>query len=393
MGSSNTPRQARPATPPRQPRPTTPSVTSQFAEMARDMMTAIRESCRAEITAQVSASASAQRSSIPSPFLPDHGGIVAIPNVRWGDLPQLDVTKTGEIDNWFQLFENLMLSWKIAEENWAACFTACDRVAKRLKSALTPEAAADYRVLRSQILSRYGPKVPVGYYMAQLHQIKGNTREEVFRIMDPLRELYDRAARDAGMPPIREIQLLYPFTLAFPPDVGSSLQQHLGAAQREPKPLEALYDLAPSETSGRPLLAAMTASNFEHGVREVPEQPIEQESRPAPVPPIAGMAEALQAALMYMTAANTAKENTRGRETAGLSTSSRFVKRQGGARSCTGCGGTCVNLEACPAQGKTCGFCQKPNHFARACRAKTAAERRPGQDRPFRRPGGPPRRQ
>ena len=95
--------------------------------------------------------------------------------------------------------------------------------------------------------------------MAQLHQIRGSTREEVFRVMDPLRELYDRAARDARMPLLQEIQLLYPFTMAFPAEVRGSLQQHLGAVQKLEKPLEALYDLAPSETCGRPLLAVLRA--------------------------------------------------------------------------------------------------------------------------------------
>lgn len=359
-------------------------VSSHFAELAREMMSAIREDCRAEIRAQTSS-----RASTPSPFLPDHGGIVAIPNVRWGDLPPLDVTKTGEIDNWFQLFENLMLSWKIPEENWAACFTACDRVAKRLKSALTPEAAGDYRVLRAQILSRYGPKVPVGYYMAQLHQIKGTTREEVFRVMDPLRELYDRAARDIGMPPLREIQLLYPFSLAFPPDVGGSLQQHFGAVQKEAKPLEALYDLAPSETSGRPLLAALGAPQIQEHLDTGDGMPATDDQPRAPAAPksAADFAEAIQAALMYMASANSARDNQKPRGPNQVSSNSRFSK-QGRNGRCSGCGGTCTSPEECPAKGKVCGFCQKPNHFARACRAKMAAEKKGGPSRPFQRPGG-----
>lgn len=35
---------------------------------------------------------------------------------------------------------------------------------------------------------------------------------------------------------------------------------------------------------------------------------------------------------------------------------------------CNGCGGSCNKRANCPAQGKTCDNCNKPNHFAKVCR-------------------------
>ena len=49
------------------------------------------------------------------------------------------------------------------------------------------------------------------------------------------------------------------------------------------------------------------------------------------------------------------------------------LTRRGGMsrnKSCYRCGGNFPHNNGCPAEGKTCNKCQKPNHFAVVCRTK-----------------------
>ena len=55
------------------------------------------------------------------------------------------------------------------------------------------------------------------------------------------------------------------------------------------------------------------------------------------------------------------------------------MKREGrGQQTCYGCGECCfLSRHNCPARGKTCSFCSKPNHFKRVCRAFKAKQTNP----------------
>ena len=49
-------------------------------------------------------------------------------------------------------------------------------------------------------------------------------------------------------------------------------------------------------------------------------------------------------------------------------------------QTCRNCGGSYPHAggrEACPALGKSCSFCSKPNHFSKVCRSRQASQRPP----------------
>lgn len=327
----------------------------------------------------------------------------SIPAVRWGNMAQLNVNKRMEIDTWFIAFEEKMRSWRVPEANWAACFSSCERVSQEIKSRIPATAATSYRDIRLNLLKLHGPKDPVGFYISMLHEVRGTTREVVRQQLTNLLELLNRALRDLGMAEWLSDRLVWPFIRAFPPKDRRELERHLGAALRAEDPLGAIYEYAPAEGSqGESLLAAA-----------LPADPLDSQCYPdwesevkAPAvlsadaqPPnaamtIPGLEEALTAALSNVGLNNPPRRGAR------LSQNSQFSKRPqttgptssppASGNACRSCGGSCVNPSVCPARGRTCSFCQKPNHFARVCRAKQGGAN--SAIRPFRRANNPNRR-
>ena len=59
------------------------------------------------------------------------------------------------------------------------------------------------------------------------------------------------------------------------------------------------------------------------------------------------------------------------------------------SRKCRNCGGTHNHNKPCPAQGLECHYCGKPNHFAKVCRGKSKAGRKPTKP-PHRKPARAP---
>jgi hypothetical protein len=329
----------------------------------------------------------------------------SIPAVRWGNMAQLNVTKRMEIDTWFIAFEEKMRSWRIPESNWGACFSSCERVSQEVKSRISAANATTYRDIRLTLLKLHGPKDPVGFFIAMLHEVRGSTREVVRQQLMNLLQLLNRALNDQGMAAWKTDRLVWPFVRSFPPKERRELERHLGAALRAEDPLGAIYDYAPAEGSpDESLLAAALPADFvdsqsqcdwESAVKRPAE--IRADAQPPATPmTIPGLEEALTAALSNV---GLTKPPRRGQ---GLNRSSQFVKRPPTTTStgnpaantaCRSCGGACANPSLCPARGKTCSYCQKPNHFARVCRARQGGLNTANPaNRSFRRASQPPRR-
>lgn len=101
--------------------------------------------------------------------------------ITWTDLPALDTTKMAEVDGWFQAFEVKMRAMKIAEEHWAERLEECPKVPQELKRQMASEDVGTYDQMRRHVLEQYGPVDPVGYFRAQLYNVRGANREEIVR--------------------------------------------------------------------------------------------------------------------------------------------------------------------------------------------------------------------
>lgn len=324
----------------------------------------------------------------------------SIPAVRWGNMAQLNVNKRMEVDTWFIAFEEKMRSWRIPEANWAACFSSCERVPQEIKSRIPAAAVTHYRDIRLNLLKLHGPKDPVGFYIAMLHEVRGTTREVVRQQLTNLLELLNRALRDDGLGEWQSHRLVWPFIRAFPPKERRELERHLGAALRAEDRMGAIYEYAPTEGSPDEsvLAAALPADPLDSREWESDSKfpdPQKSDAQPAVKPvTIPGLEEALTAALSNVARSNPPRRGPR------LNQNSQFSKRPStttpssrptASSTCRNCGGAaCTNPLMCPARGKNCSYCQKLGHFERVCMAKLAGPN--PTNRPFRRANPPNRR-
>ncbi len=309
--------------------------------------------------------------------------------VSWNDLPKLDTSRAGQIDAWFMAFEQRLTAGLIPREYWAEKFSECPLVARTVKMALGVDNLVNYDLIRSSILTNHGPTRATSYFLKIMHEVRGHYREDVREKVLQLQALYNRAATDEGKTDLVTKDLCYAFISAFPKETADHLERQLALVFTQDDPFEHLFKQAPSlPTANSQDFSAINAENN----RPTPTLLIQNSEPPkkrARVQKPESDLTTLMATLVDSLQNNQSRPNHLARIPFNRPPQQRIRTSPG---SCFGCGGTCADRRACPAQGKQCFNCGTEHHFASVCKRRdnnrqmqaNGSQQFPPQYRPFR---------
>lgn len=261
--------------------------------------------------------------------------------IHWSDMDVYPM-RSDRVDAWFILFETKMKAARVPRQKWASKLMECSRLGAEMKRRLTeqPDERSAYADLRAFCLRLHGPVEPIGFYRSKIWSVKGGNAQDVLAKLEDALVLHNRACLDAKREVWSDKDLLYPFVLAFPPEVSAKLRRHLASVVQIEHPLQQLAHRAPTKADADEALQKLVAS-----VEETDSK-------------TAHLAAAVANLQQRLEQAQFQPRHT-------------GMKRQRTAQ-CSRCGGTCISSANCPAMGKTCSNCKRLNHFARVCRSKAA---------------------
>lgn len=316
--------------------------------------------------------------------------------LNWTDTPKYP-GKNDRVDAWFAAFEAKMKGAKIPIDRWGEKLCECPAFPSDIKQVMSEQNQLNYQAMRAFSLKQDGPTFPVGYFQHLIFAVRGDTAEEVLRVLQDRLVLHNRAARDAQEQQWNRKHLLFPFANAFQPETARVLRQQISLCLQAEDPLAELAGKAPSAADRRsagnlPLIASIDA----------PESEAKKSSDQTALNLLNGTsATELIAALKVI---GQGQKRSREQQT------ENFVKRtrhdvpqdnyrrvertnetaEDNVRRCRNCGGTCTSWKDCFAYGKECFYCHGTNHLASCCQKKNAKYQKDTRGgRPFQQRGRP----
>jgi len=288
--------------------------------------------------------------------------------LKWTGLEHLNTSDPSSVDTFFVHFERLMKASSVPQGNWARRFLECPMVGESVKDLLDRSGTdpLPYPEIRSTILETHGPLFTVAYWKSQLHAVKGTDRESVRNTLNRLLKLHNRAATDEGRELLTDRDLCICFANAFPPEVAQGLTKFFKPAQADPEPLEFLFRMAPEGKRQTQVhtIAQSTEDSAFVAAADRKRKRARQPRAPTTTPEVD---DAFITAVVDQLEKRARFQHQPQRQSQGQSRQNR----------CSGCGGSCQDRRQCPAQGRACNKCGKPNHFATVCRGADMG-RRPG---------------
>jgi len=267
---------------------------------------------------------------------------------NFAEMSVLTANEGQKTDRWFEAYEVRCRNAKLPKSEWGAALLECPKVDAAVRAFLTRKSSEDptggYDYLRKAALEQYAPSFPTGVYRYQLSMVKGTTRKEVQDQVDHLTLLHDRAAADAGMPPIHPWDVIPAVIRAFPPRVSRELASHAQSLKTATDPLGELFKKCPEDEEAQSPATALLAGMSEHADM-VPREEV----------------AALAAAMARQARSPQKAEKKRA--------------------TCYRCGSATCNFSRCPAKNETCTKCNKKGHRANCCRGTASGnDRQPVKD-------------